>query len=58
MIFIQAIEEPGSIENFNSRSSSRVAYMQQYGEYTGENVVVAVGDDGDIGIRTTITKDA
>ena len=49
VIFIQAIEEPGSIENFNSRSSSRVAYMQQYGDYTGENVVVAVGDDGDIG---------
>ena len=49
VLFIQAIEEPGSIENFNSRSSSRVAYMQQYGEYTGENIVVAVGDDGDIG---------
>ena len=40
VLFIQAIEEPGSIENFNSRSSSRVAYMQQYGEYTGENIVV------------------
>ena len=49
VLFIQAIEEPGSIENFNSRSSSRVAYMQSYGDYTGENVVVAVGDDGDIG---------
>ena len=49
VLFIQAIEEPGTIENENSRASSRVAFMQQDGEFTGENVVVGVGDDGDIG---------
>lgn len=49
VLFIQAIEEPGSIENDNSRASSRVAYIQQTGEFTGVNVVVGLGDDGDIG---------
>ena len=49
VLYIQAIEEPGSPENDNSRSSSRVAFEQQNGDYTGRNVVVSVGDDGDIG---------
>lgn len=49
VLFIQAIEEPGSPENDNSRSAARVAFAQQNGQYTGRNVVVSVGDDGDIG---------
>ena len=49
VLFIQAIEEPGSPENSNSRSAARVAYTQRNGAFKGTNVVVGLGDDGDIG---------
>ena len=49
VLFIQAIEEPGSAENDNSRAASRVAFMQRDQGFDGTNVVVGLGDDGDIG---------
>lgn len=49
VLYIQAIEEPGTPENLNSRAASRVAYAQRNGTYDGTGVVVSVGDDGDIG---------
>ncbi len=49
VLFIQAIEEPGTPENSNSRAAARVAYAQRSGEFKGTNVVIGLGDDGDIG---------
>ena len=49
ILFIQAIEEPGTPENSNSRAAARVAYAQRSGDFKGTNVVVGLGDDGDIG---------
>ena len=47
--FIQAIEEPGSPENFNARAAGRVSQTQASLPYDGTGVVVGHGDDGDIG---------
>ena len=49
VLFIQAIEEPGTPENFNSRAAARTAYIQGQTPFDGSNVVVGLGDDGDIG---------
>ena len=49
VLFIQAIEEPGTPENFNSRAAARTAYIQGQTPFDGANVVVGLGDDGDIG---------
>ena len=49
VLFIQAIEEPGTPENFNSRAAARTAYIQGQTSFDGSNVVVGLGDDGDIG---------
>ncbi|NDH77512.1 MAG: PKD domain-containing protein [Flavobacteriia bacterium] len=47
--FIQAIEEPGSPENLNSRQASRIHSLQSYVGFEGQGVVIGVGDDGEIG---------
>jgi PKD repeat protein len=49
--FVQEADEPGQPENFNSRTNARVHAAQRNGQfpYTGENVIVALGDDGSIG---------
>ena len=47
--FIQAIEEPGSPENFNARAAGRLSQTQAFLPYDGTGVVVGHGDDGDIG---------
>jgi len=49
VLFIQAIEEPGTPENFNSRAAARTSYIQGQTPFDGSNVVVGLGDDGDIG---------
>ena len=49
VLFIQAIEEPGTPENFNSRAAARNSYIQGQTPFDGSNVVVGLGDDGDIG---------
>ena len=49
VLFIQAIEEPGTPENNNSRAAARTAYSQGQTPFDGSNVVVGLGDDGDIG---------
>jgi len=47
--FIQAIEEPGSPENLNSRQASRIHSLQSSVGFEGQGVVIGVGDDGEIG---------
>jgi|GEM_PF-100171 len=49
--FVQEADEPGTPENFNARTSARIHGAQTNGQfpYTGENVVVGLGDDGSIG---------
>ena len=53
--FIQAIEEPGSPENFNARAAARASWAQAKYPYDGTGVVVGHGDDGDIGPHADYT---
>ncbi|MDA7804589.1 S8 family serine peptidase [Schleiferiaceae bacterium] len=49
VLFIQAIEEPGTPENDNSRQASRIENLQTNVGFEGAGVVIGIGDDGDIG---------
>ncbi|MDA0741895.1 MAG: S8 family serine peptidase [Bacteroidetes bacterium] len=49
VLFIQAIEEPGTPENYNSRAAARLDLLNQDFPYRGSGVVIGIGDDGDIG---------
>lgn len=48
--YIHETDEPGQPENYEARSSHRVAAVQQtHPTYDGRGVVLGIGDDGDIG---------